>query len=115
MQTDFTIQPWQFSDTTARVTCNTPKARERMDNALSVDVRLSELIGFTARLAQQGFKVNCLDNAVTVPDADWGKEHRVKLANGVVTSYPRDQRAQAQQYMTSLVEQGIEFSYSFKL
>jgi hypothetical protein len=115
MKTDFTIQPWQFSDTTARVTCNTPKARERMDNALSVDVRLSELIGFVSRLAQQGFKTNCLDNSVVVPDADWGKEHRVKLDNGVVTSYPRDQMQQATQYMMSLIAQGIAFSYEFKM
>jgi hypothetical protein len=87
-----------------------------MDNALSVDVQLSELIGFTMRLKLQGYTTNALKGpADTVVDADWGKEHRIKLDNGVVTSYPRDCKAEATLYMQSLIEQGIGFSYSFKL
>lgn len=117
MQTDFTVQPWTFQDTTARVTCNSTRAKVRMDGAVSINVRLSRLIPFVAGLKREGFSTQVLENpaGVVAPDADWGKEHRVKLDNGVVTSFPRDRRADAEQYMRSLTEQGISFSYSFKL
>ena len=117
MKTDFTIQPWDFKDTTATIACNSNRAKVRMDGATSINVRLSELIHFTASLSREGFTVQCLDNPsrFVVPDADWGKEHRVTLMDGVVSSFPWDQRAEAKKYMTSLVEQGISFSYSFEM
>jgi hypothetical protein len=119
MQTDFTVQPWTFKDTTARVVCNTAEAARRMDGAQSVDVQLGSLINFVGMLTRQGFSVQLQDNTgkpsnMAVLDADYGKEHRVKLASGVTTAYPRNNRKDAERYMLDLIKQGISFTYSFE-